>query len=71
MNNNSTAIANPFASKEQINDKIESVLTYALDKIEHPVGITPPSIGDSREIRCNFSNILNNFWCDIPTFVIK
>ncbi|KAA2280661.1 hypothetical protein [Candidatus Nitrosocosmicus sp. SS] len=71
INNNSTAIANPFASKEQINDKIESVLTYALDKIEHPVGITPPSIGDSREIRCNFSNILNNFWCDIPTFVIK
>lgn len=68
---NSTGIANPFASKEQINDKIKSVLIYALDKIEHPVGITPTSIGDSREIRCNFSNVLDNFWCDIPTFVIK
>lgn len=71
MNNNSTGIANPFVSKEQIDDKIKSVLTYALDKIEHPVGINPSSIGDSREIRCNFSNVLDNFWCDIPTFVIR
>jgi hypothetical protein len=71
MNNNSTGIANPFVSKEQIDNKIKSVLMYALDKIEHPVGITPPSIGDSREIRCNFSNVLDNFWCDIPIFVIK
>lgn len=69
--NNSTRIANPFASQEQINDKIKSVLAYALDKIEHPVGITPPSIGDYREIRCNFSNLLDNFWCDIPTFMTK
>lgn len=71
MNSNLTGIANPFVSKEQIDDKIRSVLMYALDKIEHPVGIIPPSIGDSREIRCNFSNVLDNFWCDIPTFAVR
>ena len=42
-----TGIANQFVSKEQINEKVKSILSYALDKIEHPVGITP-NIGDSR-----------------------
>jgi hypothetical protein len=69
-NDNITGLANPFASKEQIDDKVKSVFSYALDKIEHPVGITP-DIGDSRQIKCVFSNVLDDFWCDIPTFVIR
>ena len=67
---NITGLANPFVSQQQINQKITSVLTYALGKIEHPVGITP-AVGESREIKCKFGNILNDFWCDIPTFAIK
>lgn len=67
-NDNMTGLANPFVSKEQINEKIKSVLSYALDKIEHPVGITL-DIGDSRQIKCVFGNVLEDFWCDIPTFV--
>jgi hypothetical protein len=66
-NKNMNGIANPFASKEQIDEKVKSVLSYALDKIEHPVGITP-NIGDSRQIKCEFGNVLQDFWCDIPTF---
>lgn len=69
-NDNVTGLANPFASKEQVDEKVESVLYYALDKIEHPVGITP-NIGDSRQIKCVFGNILDDFWCDIPTFLIR
>lgn len=69
-NTNATGLANPFASKEQIDEKVKSVLSYALDKIEHPVGITP-NAGDSREIKCVFGNALDDFWCDIPTFVGK
>ena len=65
-----TGLANPFVSQNQINQKIRSVLTYALDKIEKPIGITP-NVGDSREIKCKFGNVLNDFWCDIPTFAIK
>ena len=65
-----TGLANPFVSQDQINQKIRSVLTYALDKIEKPIGITP-NVGDSREIKCKFGNVLNDFWCDIPTFAIK
>lgn len=69
-NTNATGLANPFASREQIDEKVKSVLSYALDKIEYPVGITP-NVGDSRELRCEFGNVLDDFWCDIPTFVAK
>jgi hypothetical protein len=69
-NTNVTGLANPFVSKEQIDEKVKSVLAYALDKIEHPVGITP-NVGDSREIKCKFGSVLDDFWCDIPTFVAK
>lgn len=69
-NANTTGLANPFVSKEQIDEKVKSVLAYAIDKIEHPVGITL-NIGDSREVKCQFSSILSDFWCDIPTFVVK
>lgn len=67
-NDNMTGLVNPFVSKKQINEKVKSVLSYALDKIEHPVGITP-NIGDSRQIKCVFGNVLDDFWCDIPTFL--
>jgi hypothetical protein len=69
-NTNMTALANPFASKGQIDEKVRSVLSYALDKIEHPEGITR-NVGDSRELRCVFGNVLNDFWCDIPIFADK
>ena len=69
-NTNMTGLANPFVSKEQIDGKVKSVLSYALDKIEHPVGITL-NIGDSREIKCQFGNVLADYWCDIPTFVVR
>jgi hypothetical protein len=69
-NTNLTGLANPFASKDQIDEKVKSVLSYALDKIEHPVGITL-NVGDSRELRCEFGNVLDGFWCDIPTFVAE
>ncbi len=69
-NTNVTGLANPFVSKEQIDGKVKSVLSYALDKIEHPVGITL-NVGDSRELKCVFGNVLEEFWCDIPTFVVK
>jgi hypothetical protein len=67
-NPNVIGLANPFVSKEQIDEKVKSVLSYALDKIEHPVGITP-NIGDSRQVKCVFGNVLDDFWCDIPTYV--
>jgi hypothetical protein len=70
VNINATGFANPFASKELVDEKIRSVLSYALDKIEHPVGIAP-NTGDSRELRCEFGNVLDDFWCDIPTFGVK
>lgn len=69
-NDNVTGLANPFVSKEQVDEKVKSVLSYALDKIEHPVGITP-NIGDARQIKCVFGNVLDDFWCDIPTFMIR
>ncbi|MGN6346388.1 MAG: hypothetical protein ACTHME_01670 [Candidatus Nitrosocosmicus sp.] len=69
-NTNVTGIANPFVSKEQIDEKVKSVLSYALDKIEHPVGVTLAT-SDSRQIKCQFGNALDDFWCDIPTFAIK
>jgi hypothetical protein len=69
-NTNATGLANPFASKELVDEKVRSVLSYALDKIEHPEGITP-NVGDSRELRCEFGNFLDDFWCDIPTFAVK
>ncbi len=69
-NTNATGLANPFASKELVDEKVRSVLSYALDKIEHPVGITP-NVGDSRELRCVFGSVLDDLWCDIPTFADK
>jgi len=39
-------------------------------QIEKPEGIQL-NIGDSKEIKCQFGNVLNDYWCDIPTFQIK
>lgn len=69
-NSNVTGIANPFASKELIDKKVKSVLSYALDKIEYPVGTTL-NPDNSRQIKCEFGNVLHDFWCDIPTFASK
>ena len=52
--------ANPFVSKEQVNEKIKSVLMSAIDKIENPGGLQI-KIGDINEIKCEFGNVLNEF----------
>ena len=64
---NTTGLANPFVSQDQVNAKIKSVLNYAVDKIENPTGIQI-QIGDSKEIKCKFGNVLNDFSCEIPSF---
>jgi len=64
---NSTEVANPFVSQEQVNEKIKSVLMSAIDKIENPGGVQI-KIGDTNEIKCEFGNILNEFNCEIPSF---
>ena len=69
-NTNATEFGNPFVGKEQIDNKVKSVLSYALDKIERPVGVKA-NIDESRQIKCQFSNVLIDFWCDIPTFTVR
>jgi hypothetical protein len=64
---NTTGSANPFVSKEQVNEKIKSVLMSAIDKIENPGGLQI-KIGDTNEIKCEFGNVLNEFNCEIPSF---
>lgn len=64
---NTTGLANPFVSQDQVNAKIKSVLNYAVDKIENPTGIQI-QIGDTKEIKCQFGSVLDDYWCDIPTF---
>ena len=64
---NTTGMANPFVSKEQVNEKIKSVLMSAIDKIENPGGLQI-KIGDINEIKCEFGNVLNEFNCEIPSF---
>jgi hypothetical protein len=56
----------PFVSQEQVNEKIKSVLTSAIKKIEKPEGIQL-NIGDTKEIKCQFGNVLNEFTCEIPS----
>ena len=64
---NTTGSANPFVSKEQVNEKIKSALMSAIDKIENPGGLQI-KIGDINEIKCEFGNVLNEFNCEIPSF---
>lgn len=64
---NATGLANPFVSQDQVNAKIKSVLNYAIDKIENPTGIQI-QIGDTKEVKCQFGSVLEDYWCDIPTF---
>ena len=59
--------ANPFVSKEQVNEKIKSALMSAIDKIENPGGLQI-KIGDINEIKCEFGNVLNEFNCEVPSF---
>ncbi len=67
---NTTGMANPFVSKEQVNEKIKSVLMSAIDKIENPGGLQI-KIGDTNEIKCELGNVLNEFNCEIPSFQIN
>lgn len=73
LNNTSTPTGGNATgvNKDQINQKIKSALTNAIDQIEKPGPVTF-TIGDpSREIECKFGNILNEFECNVPTFLIK
>lgn len=62
---NTTGMANPFVSQEQVNERIKSVLTSAIEKIENPSGLQI-KVGDTNEIKCQFGNVLNEFNCEIP-----
>ena len=62
-----TRMANPFVSKEQVNEKIKSALMSAIEKIENPGGLQI-KIGDINEIKCEFGNVLNEFNCEVPSF---
>jgi hypothetical protein len=60
---NTTGIANPFASKEQINEKIRSVLNNAIDNIFSSSGVTLTIGSDTNVIKCTFGNTLDSFEC--------
>lgn len=67
---NTTGMANPFVSQDQINEKIKSVLMSAIEKIENPGGLQI-KLGDTNEIKCEFGNVLNEFNCEIPSFQLN
>ena len=53
---NMSGIANPFASNEQINQKIQSVLGKSIDD-------ATISDTDLVEVQCSFGNVLSAFTC--------
>lgn len=60
---NATGLANPFASKEQIHEKINSVLNDAIDSIFNENDVTF-TIGPVTEvIKCTFGDTLETFKC--------
>ena len=60
---NTTGLANPFASKEQIHEKINSVLNGAIDSIFNENDVTF-TIGPVTEvIKCTFGDTLETFKC--------
>ena len=62
-NVNATAIENPFASKEQISEKVKSVLDDAIDSLFDETGGTF-TIGSVTEvIKCTFGETLDSFEC--------
>jgi hypothetical protein len=69
---NKTGLPNPFAGQDQINKKISSVLSNALDNIIHPApGITLASGPNFRQIKCEFGDVLSDFRCDVTPVLLK
>ena len=62
-NYNASAIVNPFASKEQIREKVESVLNVAIDSVFEDTDVSF-TIGSMTEvIKCTFGETLDSFEC--------
>jgi hypothetical protein len=60
---NATGLANPFASKEQINERIKSVLKSAIDGIFSESGVTFTIGPEMIVIKCTFGDTLDSFEC--------
>ena len=60
---NATGIANPFATKEQINEKITSVLDGAIDSVFSGAGLTFTIGPATYVIKCTFGDSLDDFEC--------
>jgi len=60
---NATGIANPFASKEQVSEKIKSVLDGAIDGIFSGAGLTFTIGPANYVIKCTFGDSLDDFEC--------
>jgi hypothetical protein len=62
-NSNVTGLANPFASKEQINEKIKSIINNAIDGIFSASGVTFTIGPETHVIKCTFGDTLTSFEC--------
>ena len=62
-NSNATGLANPFASQEQINEKIKAVLNSAIDGMFSNSGVTFTIGPETHVIKCTFGDTLNSFEC--------
>jgi hypothetical protein len=60
---NATGIANPFASPEQINEKVKSILNTAIDGIFSESGVTFTIGPETYVIKCTFGDTLDSFEC--------
>ncbi|HEX2408063.1 MAG TPA: hypothetical protein VHJ38_12745 [Nitrososphaeraceae archaeon] len=60
---NATGLANPFASKEQVSEKIKSVLNSAIDSVFSNSGFTFTIGSVTHVIKCTFGDSLDDFEC--------
>ena len=60
---NATGLANPFASLEQISEKINSVLNSAIDGVFSDSGLTFTIGPATYVIKCTFGDTLDTFEC--------
>ena len=60
---NATGLANPFASPEQINEKIKTVLNSAIDGVFSDSGLTFTIGPQTYVIQCTFGDTLDSFEC--------
>jgi hypothetical protein len=60
---NATGLANPFASPEQINEKIKTVLNSAIDGVFSDSGLTFTIGPKTYVIQCTFGGTLDSFEC--------